>query len=71
MIDTLINKTIEEANTIYENFENMINEKEYNKNLLGLSIVYKDIAKQQSRKKCALLPWWGVKKIIQNYEKKN
>lgn len=71
MIDTLINKTIEEANTIYENFENMINEKEYNKNLLGLSIVYKDIAKQQSRKKCALLPWWGVKKIIQNYKKKN
>ena len=71
MIDTLINKSIEEVNTIYENFENMINEKEYDKNLLGSSIVYKDIAKQQSRKKCALLPWWGIKKIIQNYEEKN
>lgn len=69
MIDTLINKTIEEANEIYNNFENMINEKEFNKNILEQAIVYEDIYKQPNRKKCALLPWWGIKKIIDKENK--
>ena len=64
MIETLLNKTLDEANKILENFENMINEKEYNKDLLEQAIVYEDIYKQPNRKKCALLPWWGIKKII-------
>lgn len=68
MIDTLLNKTIEEANEIYKNFENMINEKEYNKDILEQAIVYDDIYKQPNRKKCALLPWWGIKKIIEEYK---
>ncbi len=68
MIDTLLNKTIEEANKIYENFENMINEKEYDKELLEQAVVYDDIYKQPNRKKCALLPWWGIKKIIEEYK---
>lgn len=69
MIDTLINKTIEEANEIYNNFENMINEKEFNKDILEQAIVYEDIYKQPNRKKCALLPWWGIKKIIDKENK--
>ena len=69
MIDTLINKTIEEANEIYNNFENMINEKDFNKDILEQAIVYEDIYKQPNRKKCALLPWWGIKKIIDKENK--
>ena len=42
----------------------MINEEEYNAEILEDAIVYSDIAKQPNRKKCALLPWWGIKKII-------
>lgn len=68
MIDTLINKTIEEANTIYDNFENMVNEKKYDEQILEKASIYNDIAKQPSRKKCALLPWWGIKKIINEYD---
>lgn len=68
MIDTLIGKTIEEAKTIYDNFENMIEEKEYNKELLQQAVVYDDICKQPNRKKCALLPWWGMNKIIDRKE---
>ena len=64
MIDTLINKTIAEAKIIINNFENMIDEKEYDKNILEQAIVYDDIYKQANRKKCALLPWWGIKKTI-------
>ena len=43
----------------------MIDEKEYNAELLEQAIVYNDIYKQANRKKCALLPWWGMKKIIE------
>ncbi len=69
MIDTLIDKTIDQANEIYSNFENMINEKEFNKDILEQAIVYEDIYKQPNRKKCALLPWWGIKKIIDKENK--
>ena len=64
MIETLLNKTLKEATEIYQNFENMINEKTFNKDILEQAIVYEDIYKQPNRKKCALLPWWGIKKII-------
>ncbi|MDD3186917.1 MAG: SUF system NifU family Fe-S cluster assembly protein [Bacilli bacterium] len=64
MINTLIGKTVEEAKEIYKNFTNMIDEKEYNSDLLEEAIVYDDIYKQPSRKKCALLPWWALDKIL-------
>lgn len=64
MIKTLINKTKEEALEIITNYENMIDEKEYNKTLLGELNVYDEIYKQPNRKKCALLPFWGIKKLL-------
>ena len=64
MINTLINKNLSEAKNIVENFENMINEKDYEKDILNEAIVYDDIAKQPNRKKCALLSWWGIKKAL-------
>ena len=68
MIDTLIGKTVEEAKEILRNFENMIDEKEYDANLLQEAIVYDEIYKQPNRKKCALLPWWGIDKILDRKE---
>ena len=47
----------------------MINEKEYNSELLENAIVYDDIARQPNRKKCALLPWWGIKKVLEEVGK--
>ena len=61
MIDTLIGKDIKTAEKIIENYYNMIEEKEYDKELLQ-AVIYNDIAKQPNRKKCALLPWWGIEK---------
>lgn len=68
MIDTLIGKTVEEVNLIYNNYLNMIEEKEYDAELLEQALVYEDISKQPNRKKCALLPWWGMEKIIKQIE---
>ena len=70
MIKTLIGKSIKDTKKIYQNFENMIEGKPYDHDILGEAIVYDDIYKQPSRKKCALLPWWGIKKIIDQYKDK-
>ena len=65
MIKSLINKTLDEALNIISNFENMINEKTYNEEVLGEAIVYSDIFKQPNRKKCALLTWEGMKEVLE------
>ena len=68
MIETLIGKTIEEAKIIIENYYNMINEKQYDSNVLEQAIVYDDIYLQPNRKKCALLSWWGIEKGVKEYD---
>lgn len=69
MIETLIGKTIDEAKEIYDNYNKMLNEETYNPEILESAIVYDDISKQPNRKKCALLPWWGIEKVIEKCEK--
>ena len=66
MINTLIGKTINEAKEIYNNFTNMVDEKDYNTDVLEEAIVYDEIYKQPNRKKCALLPLWGIAKIFED-----
>ena len=66
MIETLIGKSVEDAKDILKNYEYMIDEKDYNKEILEIASIYSDIAKQPNRKKCALLAWWGIKKVINN-----
>ena len=66
MIETLLGKSVAEAKEILKNYEYMIDEKEYNSDILGAANIYSDIAKQPNRKKCALLSWWGIKKVINN-----
>ena len=65
MTKELEGKTIEEAKEIVNNFENMIDEKEYDKEKLVEANVYEDTGKQPNRKKCALLAWWGIEKGIE------
>ncbi len=64
MTDTLIGKTKEEAKNILVNFVKMINEEDYDASILEDAIVYDDIYRQPNRKKCALLPWMAVEKIM-------
>lgn len=69
VIRSLINKSVEDAKKILINYSNMINEKEFDKDLIGELIVYDDIAKQPSRKNCALLPSIAVSQILSQFEK--
>ena len=69
MIKTLIGKNIKEIKEIIENYEKMINEEQYDKDILGELVVYDTISKQPSRKKCATLPFDAIKEIIKEIEK--
>ena len=71
MIQTLLGKSISEAMQITKEFENMIQHQEYDASILEQANVYDDIYKQPNRKTCALLPWWGMKKIIEKEDEIN
>ena len=65
MVETLTGKTLEEVKDILQNFLNMIDERDYDSSILEDAIVYDDTYKQPNRKKCVLLPWWGIEKILE------
>ena len=65
--DNIIGKTIDEAITYISNFENMIDEKPYDKEVLCDACCFCDIYKQNNRKNCAYLPYRGLKKYLENY----
>ena len=68
MLKNIIGKTINEALAFASNFENMVNEEEYDKEALNEAIVYDEIYKQQNRKGCATLPYVALKKAIEKAE---
>ena len=68
--DMLIGKNISEVDNILKNYYNMIEEKEYDRDLLGEACVYDDIYKQPSRKTCVTLFARGMEKVIIS-DKKN
>ena len=69
MIKLLIGKTIEEVKNLITNYYNMIDEKEYNPDLLEEANCYDEIYKQQIRKSCATIPWRALEKALAVYEK--
>ena len=66
MLKNILNKNIDEAKEYILNFENMVYEREYNKDILGEALVYDEIYKQESRKTCATLPYEALKKLFAN-----
>ena len=64
----LIGKTMDEAKEILENYFNMIEEYDYDKELLGEANVYEDMYKQPSRKTCATLFARGIGNYIKEID---
>ena len=65
MIRKLIGKSVEEVKTILENYQNMIEEKDYDEELLGELTVYDEISKQPNRVHCALIPSIAVHQLLE------
>lgn len=70
MIKLLLNKTIEEARNIMNNYYQMVAGQDYDTDLLEEANCYEDIYKQQNRIGCATIPWKGIEKAFQEYETK-
>lgn len=68
MIRNLIGKKVEEVRNILENYRKMINEEEYDSELLGELNVYDEICKQPNRKNCALLPSVAVTEMLEELD---
>lgn len=68
MIKKLIGKTILEVEEFIANYEKMINGEEYLKDILEEALCYDDIHRQQNRKGCALLPYKGILKALEQYK---
>ena len=66
MTCNLKGKTIKETIEYINNMEAMLNDKEYNADILKEAVVYED-TKNTSRKTCSWLPYEAVKKILNNY----
>lgn len=68
MIKKLIGKSIDDAYALMENYYNMVDEKEYDKEILGELNAYEEIYMQPNRKKCAIFPFETLKKVIEKYK---
>ena len=69
IVKSLIGKTLEEANKILSNYQNMINEEKYNSEILGELNVFDEIYMQPARKNCALLSSKSAVKILDGVDK--
>ena len=68
LLRNIIGKTKEEIYNILTNYDNMINEKEYDRELLRDLVVYDEKYLQTNRKNCAQLPSNAVKNMLKKLE---
>ena len=70
MTRLLKDKTIKEVRELIKEYKDMIETgKEYED--LEEALAYSDIYKQQNRKSCATIPWIGLEKALDEYERLN
>ena len=68
LINLLIGKTKDEGIYLIDNYLKMINEEEYDKDILKELEVFDDTSKQPSRIKCATLSANGIKNYLEKEE---
>ena len=68
LIRKLIGMSVDDAKNVLINYMNMINEKEYDEDILGELNVYDNISKQPNRINCALLPSRAIEKLLGELE---
>ena len=60
----IIGKSVSDVKDLIENYEHLIDEKDYDEEKLGELMAYDTIYMQPNRKHCALLPVDTIKKIL-------
>ncbi len=70
MTDLLKGKSIVEAREIIKNYFDMIEEKDYDPELLQEAVALKNVYKQANRIKCATIGWKAIEEMIDESEAK-
>lgn len=71
MSEMLMGKSTEEAKSLVENYFNMIEEKEYDEDLLEEAIAFQNVSKQANRIKCATIGWKAILEMLKESEGKS
>ena len=71
MSDLLIGKTVEEAQEIIRNYMNMIDNKDYDPEILEEANVFQNVYKQANRIKCATIGWDAVEEMLKESGNEN
>ncbi len=71
MSELVKGKTIEQAKEIIRNYYAMIDQKDYDENMLEEAVAFDTVGKQANRIKCATIGWHGLEKLIEESEKKD
>ena len=68
LLKNIIGKSVKDALKYIDNFNNMVEEKNYDEDMLNEAIAFDEIYKQQNRKTCVILRYVGIKKILEKYD---
>ncbi|MBQ0066109.1 MAG: SUF system NifU family Fe-S cluster assembly protein [Firmicutes bacterium] len=68
MTELLVDKTVEEAKEILENYFSMIDQKEYDEDLLEEAVAFQNVGKQANRINCATIGWKAMRDILKESE---
>lgn len=68
MGDLLIGKTITEAKKIIDEYFKMIENKEYDADMLEEAVAFKNVYKQANRIKCATIGWNAMNELLEKKE---
>ena len=69
MSDLVKDKTIEEAQKIIDNYMAMVDEKEYDEDLLDEAVAFQNVGRQANRIKCATIGWNALQALIDEEKK--
>jgi len=68
LTELVMNKTVDEALEIIENYNNMVFEKPYDEDILEEAIAFQNVYKQANRIKCATIGFDALEEIISLYK---
>ena len=68
MSEMLIGKDVQEAMKLVENYFNMVEEKDYDEDLLEEAIAFQNVSRQANRIKCATIGWKAIREMLQESE---
>lgn len=71
MTELVKDKTIEETNEIIDNYFKMIDQKEYDEDLLEEAVAFQGVGKQANRINCATIGWKALRDMVNESEGKD